>query len=123
MEGYIDLFVLAVPKKRLKDYCRMSTKWGRIMREHGALEYREFVGDALAAKNGTRSFLDSVKLKKGEVVVSAVIGYKSKAHRESVQKKSQKDPRSKKIMADMMGDMYVDMKRMMVGGFRTVVKP
>ncbi len=63
-----------------------------------------------------------MKLKKGEVLVSAVIGYRSKAHRAAVNKKSQADPRAKKIMKEMMMDQFVDLKRMRYGGFMTIVK-
>ncbi|HBH80471.1 MAG TPA: DUF1428 domain-containing protein, partial [Nitrospira sp.] len=37
---HIDGFVLPVPKKNLKAYFTMAQKAGKILREHGALEYR-----------------------------------------------------------------------------------
>jgi len=45
--AYVDGFVLPVPTKKLKAYARMSRKAGRIWREHGALDYKECVGDDL----------------------------------------------------------------------------
>ena len=49
---YVDGYVLPVPKKNLQTYRRMAQKAGKIWREHGALEYRECVGDDLE-RNGT----------------------------------------------------------------------
>jgi len=34
--GYVDGYVLPVPKKHLQTYRRMAQKAGRIWREHGA---------------------------------------------------------------------------------------
>ena len=50
--SYIDGFLLPVPKKNLLAYRRMAEKAGKIWREHGALEYRECVGDDLNSKVG-----------------------------------------------------------------------
>ena len=47
---YVDGYVLPVPKKNLAAYRRMAQKAGKIWREHGALEYRECVGDDLDVK-------------------------------------------------------------------------
>jgi uncharacterized protein YbaA (DUF1428 family) len=50
--SYVDGFLLPVPKKNLAAYRRMSQKAGKLWREHGALEYRECVGDDLKVKMG-----------------------------------------------------------------------
>jgi len=72
--GYVDGFVLPVPKKNLKAYRRMAQRAGRIWREHGALEFKECVGDALKVKFGV-PFTRLVKPKPGEtVVVSGAAG-------------------------------------------------
>jgi uncharacterized protein YbaA (DUF1428 family) len=42
---YVDGFVLPVPKRNLDAYRRQSREAGKIWREHGALEYRECVGE------------------------------------------------------------------------------
>ena len=49
---YVDGFVLPVPKKNLPAYVRMAKRSGRIWREHGALEYRECLGDDLKVQIG-----------------------------------------------------------------------
>ena len=46
----VDGFVLPVPEKNVKAYRAMARKAGKIWREHGALEYRECVGDDLDVK-------------------------------------------------------------------------
>jgi uncharacterized protein YbaA (DUF1428 family) len=114
---YVDGFVLPIPKKNLQAYRRLAQKAGKIWREHGALEYRECAGDDLAVKMGV-PFPRTVKLKPGETVVFSWIAYKSRAHRDSVNKKVMKDPR----LANMdMKAMPFDIKRMVYGGFKTLV--
>src|SRR3972149_701226 len=94
---YVDGFVLPVPKKNLKAYFRMARKAGRVWRDHGALEYRECVGDDLDVKFGV-PFTRSVKLKPGETVVFSWIVFKSRAHRDKVNAKVMKDPRLAAMM-------------------------
>ena len=115
---YVDGFVLPVPKKNLTAYRRMAQKAGRVWREHGALDYKEFVGDDLKVK-GLVSFPRLAKPKPGETVVFAYIVYKSKAHRNQVNAKVMKDPRLAKMMDPKK--MPCDIKRMAYGGFRVLV--
>jgi len=114
---YVDGFVLPVPKKNLPAYQRMAQKAGRIWQEYGALEYRECVGDDLDVKMG-RSFPLQLKLKRGETVIFSWIVYKSRAHRDQVNAKVMKDPRMTSM--DPKG-MPFDLKRMVYGGFKTLV--
>jgi uncharacterized protein YbaA (DUF1428 family) len=115
---YVDGFVVPVPKKNLPAYRRMSMKAGRIWREHGALEYRECAGDDVKVGKLT-SFPQSVKLKRGEIVVFSWIVYKSRAHRDRVNAKVMKDPRLSSMMDPKA--MPFDAKRMFYGGFKVVV--
>jgi len=118
MPRYVDGFVLPVPKKNIQVYRRISAKAGRIWRDHGALEYRECVGDDLNVKMAV-PFPRLVKLKRGETVVFSWIVFKSRAHRDAVNARVMKDPR----LAKMMGpnSMPFDVKRMLYGGFKTLV--
>jgi len=50
MAHYVDGFVIPLPKKNVGDYCRMAQKAGKVWRDHGALEFRECVGDDLDIK-------------------------------------------------------------------------
>ena len=113
---YVDGFLLPVPKKNLKAYLRMA-RWGaRLWKKHGALEYRECVGDDLQVKFGV-PFPRQLKLKPGETAVFSWIVYKSRAHRDRVNAKVMKDPR----MAKAPPSMPFDIKRMCYGGFKILV--
>ncbi len=116
--SYVDGFVVPVPKKKLEAYRRMARKAGKVWREHGALAFRESVADDV--KWGKRtSFPRSVKLKAGETVVFSYIVYKSRADRDRVNAKVMKDKRLAAMM-DPKG-MPFDAKRMIYGGFKTLV--
>jgi uncharacterized protein YbaA (DUF1428 family) len=115
---YIDGFVLPVPKKKIDAYLRMSRKAGKVWKDHGALEYRECVGDDLIVKFGL-PFPKLTDSKRGETVVFSWIVFKSRAHRDKVNAKVMKDPR----LAKMCGpdDMPFDIQRMAYGGFNVTI--
>jgi len=115
---YVDGYVLPVPKKSLQAYRRLAQKAGKIWREHGALEFRECVGEDLNVKMGT-PFPRRIKLKPGETVMFSWIGFKSRAHRDRVNAKVMKDPRLAKMCHPK--NMPFDVKRMTYGGFKTLV--
>lgn len=116
---YVDGFVVPVPKKNLDAYRSMSKKCGKIWKEYGALEYVECIADDV--KPGKRtSFPQSVKLKADELVVFSWIVYKSRAHRDRVNKQVMKDPRLKAMMDPK--DSPFDGKRMIYGGFKTLLE-
>jgi uncharacterized protein YbaA (DUF1428 family) len=116
--AYVDGFVLPVPKKKLAAYRRMARKAGKVWMEHGALQFRECVADDV--KPGKRtSFPQSVKLKPGETVFFSYIVYKSRRDRDRVNKKVMSD---KRITESMNPDsMPFDARRMIYGGFKTLV--
>lgn len=116
---YVDGFLAPVPTKNIKAYRAMSVKAGTIWLEHGALEYRECVGDDLKMK-GMVPFPDAAGAKKSESVIFSWIVYKSKAHRNAVNKKVMADPR---IAAMMQGKSKppFDPARMAYGGFKVIV--
>jgi uncharacterized protein YbaA (DUF1428 family) len=115
---YVDGYVLPVPKKNVQAYRRIAQKAGRIWREHGALEFRECVGDDLKVKMGM-PFPRMVKLKRGETVFFSWVVFKSRADRDRVNAKVMKDPRLAKMMD--AGPMPFDVKRMVYGGFKVLV--
>ena len=69
MAHYIDGFVLPVPRDRLDEYRRLAEAAAKIWKEHGALDYREYVGDDLE-REGTRSFIDVVAATANEKVAA-----------------------------------------------------
>ena len=116
---YVDGFVMPVPKRNLKAYRTLSTASGKIWREHGALDYWECVADDVKPGKLT-SFPQSVKLKAGETVVFSWILYKSRAHRDQVNAKVMSDPRLDKLVQGKR--MPFDSKRMIYGGFKSLVR-
>jgi uncharacterized protein YbaA (DUF1428 family) len=117
---YVDGFVLPVPKRKLQAYRRIAARAGKVWREHGALDYVECSGDDLNIKGVVKTFPRLVKLKPGETVVFSWIVFKSRAHRDRVNKKVMNDKRLDTMMDPK--SMPVDMKRMAVGGFKVLVK-
>lgn len=115
--SYVDGFVVAVPKKKIEAYRKLAQKAGKVWMEYGALEYRECLADDVPLGKVT-SFPRSVKLKTGEVVVFSWIVYKSRTHRDRVNSKVMRDPR---IVSMDPKSMPFDAKRMIYGGFKTIV--
>jgi uncharacterized protein YbaA (DUF1428 family) len=117
---YIDGFVIPLKKKDLAAYKRMAT-WGRkTWMKHGALEYFECVGDDLEVRKGCGvGFRKGTRLKASETLVFAFIVYKSKTHRDAVNKKVMADPAMNKFAAS---SMPFDVMRMMHGGFKVMVE-
>src|SRR5687768_2368878 len=100
MPRYVDGFVIPMPKKNLAAYKKIATNAGKIWREHGALEYRECVIEDPEPMGPAAviTFPTLAKAKKGEVVVFAWIVYRSRAHRDRVNKLVMADPRIHKGM-------------------------
>jgi uncharacterized protein YbaA (DUF1428 family) len=115
--AYVDGFVVAIPEKKVGDYKKLARKAGKIWLEHGALNYVECLADDVPFGKLT-SFPRAVKLKDGEVVAFSWIVYKSRADRDAVMKKVMADPRLPKDMSAMP----FDGKRMIFGGFKTIVE-
>ena len=115
---YVDGFIVPVPKKNVQAYKRLAQRAGKIWMEYGALAFRECVADDVKVGKRT-SFPRSVKLKPSETVMFSWIVYKSRAARDRINAKVMKDPR----LADMMNmkAMPFDAKRMIYGGFTTLV--
>ena len=116
---YVDGFIVAVPKKNLGAYRDLAKKAGKVWREHGALDYREWVAEDVKVGKRT-SFPRSVKLKPGETVVFSWITYKSRASRDKVNARVMADPRLKNIMNSKNAPF--DAKRLIYGGFTDLVK-
>ena len=115
--SYVDGYVIAVPKKNVKAYTKMA-RWGKkVWMKHGALQYFECVADDLKTMPGCGDFPALVNLGKSETLFYSFIVYKSKAHRNAVNKKVMKE-----MMGQPMPKMPFDTKRMASGGFKTLVE-
>ena len=114
---YVDGFLLPVPKRNLAAYRRMATAAGKIFRKHGAIEFRECLGDDLNIK-GMLPFPRAVRARRGETVFFSYVVYKSRADRDRVNAEIMKDPAIARMMTKKMP---FDMKRMFCGGFKVLV--
>ena len=118
MAHYIDGFVFPIPRDRLGDYRRLVEAVAMIWKEHGALDYSEFVGDDLRLE-GTSSFKDLVAASEDESIVFGWVVFDSRAARDLANEKVSADPR----MAELIeaSNSGFDAKRMAYGGFRSFV--
>jgi uncharacterized protein YbaA (DUF1428 family) len=112
---YVDGFVIPVPAGKKEAYREMAAKAAPIFREYGATRIVECWGDDVPEGKVT-DFRGAVKAEAGETVVFSWITYPSKAVRDAANEKVMKDPRMKPE-----GDMPFDGKRMIFGGFETLV--
>ena len=110
-EGYVDIYLLPVPTGSLDAYEQQATAFGQVAKEHGALSYREFLGDDLA---------EGFEAAEGQTLTAAVVEFRSRAHRDEVMEKVMADPRVKE-QTDQ--PEITDMKQMKYGGFQTFVNP
>jgi len=116
--AYVDGYVLPLKKNKIDAYRQMAALAGSVWREHGALEYREWIAEDVKAGEHT-SFPQAVKLEDDEIVVFSWIVFESRDHRDEVNAKAMSDPR----LAGMMDptSMPFDGKRMFWGGFEPLV--
>lgn len=122
MAGYIDGFVLPIPENGLDDYRRVASQIAAIWKEHGAVEYREFVGDDILL-DGTKSFCDAVNTDEHEVVIFGWVTFDSKESRDSANALVAADPRMSELIGPIVDpdNLIFDASRMAYGGFRPLV--
>ena len=118
MTHYIDGFVLPVPRRHLGDYKQLVEAIAVIWREHGALEYREYVGEDLSS-NGTRGFTELSGAAVDEVVIFGWVVFESREVRDRANASVSTDPRMSGLI-DSFGAGF-DAKRMAYGGFEKFV--
>jgi uncharacterized protein YbaA (DUF1428 family) len=106
---YVDLYLLPVPQANLDAYRRQATIFGQVAKEHGALSYRELIGDDLG---------EGMAVEEGAAMTAAVAEFRSRAHRDEVMEAVLADPRVKALTEDASP---ADMARMRYGGFAPFV--
>ena len=119
MANYIDGFVFPISRDRLDAYQRLVEAAAEIWKEHGALDYREYVGDDLK-RDGTSSFTDLTAAIEGEVIVFGWVEFESRAARDLANEKVAADPR----MADLIksSNTGFDATRMAYAGFESLLR-
>ncbi len=113
--SYVDGFLVPVPADKKETYRAVATKASALFKEYGAIRVVECWGDDLPDGKLT-DFKLSVKAEKTETVVFSWIEWPSKAARDAGHARFVSDPRMQQ-----MGDMPFDGKRMIFGGFETLL--
>jgi uncharacterized protein YbaA (DUF1428 family) len=125
MAKYVDGFVLVIPDNKVAEYTKMAEEGRNSWMKHGALAYFECKGDDLATRDsGGGKPLEFTKLansRHGENVWFSFIVFKSKKHRDEVNKKVM-DEMSEKYKDAKDFSMPFDMQRFTYGGFEVVVE-
>ena len=122
MSNYIDGFVLPIPRDRVTEYQRVAEKVAEIYKEHGAIDYVEYVGDDMH-REGTRSFNDLAGSTEPDAIVFGWITFDSREQRDLVNKKVETDPRMPDLIAPLIDPVnpIFDANQMAYGGFRALV--
>lgn len=123
MAKYVDGFVIVMPEKNVHEYKKMAKLGAKVWKKYGALDYRECVSEDIHSKSMGMApvFPKMTNLKKGEVVIFSYIVFKSRKHRDQVNKKVMQDPL---MSPEAWKDKPVpfDMKRVAYGGFEVLVE-
>lgn len=115
---YVDGFVIAIPKKNKAKYKKIASEASRVWKRFGALDYKECLIDDAKPKFVTLTFPKMIETKPDESVWFSFIVYKSKQHRNEVNKKVMAFF-EKKYGQDM--SMPFDMNRFAYAGFKVEV--
>ncbi len=127
MPKYVDGFVLPIPKKNVAAYKKMAKEGSKVWKKFGALEYYECLGNDLKTKSGgggmgkPLSFTQLANAKSTDTVWFSFIVYKSKKHRDEVNKKVM-EFFTKKYANKKNMTMPFDEKKMAYGGFSVEVE-
>jgi uncharacterized protein YbaA (DUF1428 family) len=113
--AYIDGFVIPVPADRKEEYREMAARIAPFFLECGAERIVECWGDDVP-HGKTTDFYGAVKAEEGEAVVFAWVVWPSRAVRDAGSAKMMTDERMKPP-----SDMPFDAKRMIFGGFETML--
>lgn len=120
MARYVDGFIIPVKKNKLAAYKKMAIIGRNAWMKFGALDYYECVADDNKMPYVGITLPKMAKIKAGETVVFSFIVFKSKAHRNAVNKKVHAYLAKK--FANSCVDMPFDMKRCSMAGCQVIVR-
>jgi uncharacterized protein YbaA (DUF1428 family) len=118
MSNYIDGFVFPISREHLNEYRSLSKAVAEIWKEHGAIDYFEYVGDDMKLE-GTRSFIDVVEPTKDETIVFGWVVFASRETRDLANAKVAADPRVVGLIDTSNAEFNAE--RMIYGGFHSLV--
>ncbi len=113
---YVEGFVVAVPTANKEAYRKHAADAAALFKEFGVARMVEAWGDDVP-DGKVNDLKGAVQAKGDETVVFSWFEYPDKATRDAANEKMMSDPR----MAAMGGDMPFDGKRMIIGGFDSIV--
>lgn len=113
---YVEGFVVAVPTANKEAYRQHAADAAPLFREFGVARMVEAWGDDVP-DGKVNDLKGAVQAKADETVVFSWFEYPDKATRDAANEKMMSDPR----MAAMGGEMPFDGKRMIIGGFDSIV--
>jgi uncharacterized protein YbaA (DUF1428 family) len=113
---YVQGFVTAVPTANKEKYRKQASESATVFKEFGVKRMVEGWGDDVP-KGKVTDFQGAVQAKDDETVVFSWMEFPDKATYDAANKKMMEDPRMKK----MMENMPFDGKRMIYGGFESIV--
>lgn len=120
MAKYVDGYVLAIHKDKRDAYKKMAKEGKATWMKFGALDYKECRADDVTPSHVVFTFPKMVKVKEGEEVWFSFVTFKSKKHRNEVNKKVMEY--FEKKYSGKNQDMPFDMKRFAYGGFTVEVE-
>jgi len=119
--NYVDGFVLVVPKNKVDEYKKMAKEGEKMWKKFGAIDYKECMLDYAKPEHVVLTFSTLAKAKPNETVWFSYITYKSRQHRDQVNKKVMAEMDKKYSDQEKNQAMPFDMKRMSYGGFKVMV--
>lgn len=119
---YIDGFVLPIPRDGLNAYRKVVEKVAEIWKEHGALNYSEYVGDD-SGLEGLRSFEDFAEAEKDEAIIFGWVEFESREMRDIVNQRVAADPRMEDLIKPLTNTSrpIFNANRMVFGGFKPFI--
>ena len=119
MAKYIDGFVHPIPRDHLNEYKHLVESITEIWKEHGAIDYKEFIGDDMKLA-GTLSFTDLLDAEEDDAILFGWVVFDSREARDLANEKVAADPRMAKLVES--SNSGFNAKRMAYGGFELLTQ-
>ena len=116
-DTYLDGYIMVVPEANRDAFIAHVKQCIPIYKEYGALKVIDSWADDLPGSGRIHSYSHAVQLREGEALVFSYIEWPSKAVRDAAWPRILRDPR----MHPDVNPMPYDFKRMLRGGFQTIV--
>ena len=123
MTHYIDGFVFPLASDQLDSYREVAEKVAEIWKEHGALDYLEYIADD-SVLEGTQSFPSMLDTNEDETIVFGWVVFESREARDLANGRVAADPRMVDLVGPLTGSSppIFDAQRMVYGGFKSFIR-